>query len=206
MNVEIPCDLYHRFSYIGLSVDASNKRPYLKCLFIERRNNKLFALVSNSSIMAIELITLNEGPDESCAIVFDPILVAECEKQAKFNGNLTVVSNTVLKYTTIKTTFGYAFTGNGWHELPDDHVFIDWQKWFPEQLAKKTTGAMRWDADDIYKLAMSSPSEMLRFPLHIDTSMPILVCDNETENWVGLFVGSGKNEKVVPAELPAWLD
>lgn len=206
MNIEVPCELYARLSAIPMTLDLSDERKYFKSLFLERQNNTLFAVVTNGKLAAIERIGENDGPDEFTAIVIDPALIAQCETEIKFNSFLVIVANDTLAYTSIKTTFGYNYPGNAMVQLPEKNYFNTWREWAPDEMPKKTFGAMFWFTQAIYTLATASPTGGLCFPEFIDTTVPVVVRDKDNADWFGLFMPTTDNgEKIDPASRPGWL-
>jgi hypothetical protein len=207
MDISISCELYSRLSAIPMLFSPEDQRKHLKSIYLERRNNQLYAITTNVKIAAIEYLGKNDGPDECTAIVVDPVLIAQCEKEISFNSNLSIVANSMLSYTAIKTTFGYQYPSNGMVQLPDPHEFTEWRKWFPDAIPTKSFGAMFWRTANIQALASASPTGGLRFPEFIDTTCPVVVCDKEATNWVGLFMGNTEShdEKVLPASIPDWV-
>lgn len=207
MNVEIPCELYVRFAEIPLSIDPQDLRKHLKSIYIERKNNMLFAVVTNISIAAIEYLGRNSGPDEHMAVAIDPFLIVQCEKEVSFNGRLEIVAVPApLNFTSVKTTFGFGSTINMHIPLPDDHEFAMWRNWIPEAMPEATDGAMCWNVKQIYALASASKTGTIKFPEFIDTSKPVLIRDGEADNWIGLFMPNLKGEGTVqPASIPDWI-
>lgn len=205
MNVEIPCELYIRFAEIAKLLDPQDKRKYFRSLYIERKNNQLFIVATNVKVAAIEYLR-SEGPDESTAIAVDDALIAQCEKEIQFNSNLHITANPALKFTAIKTSFGYNHALNCHVELPAKCDFHTWRDWFPDALATKTNGAMFWGMQALYGLAQASKSGGLVFPEFIDTSLPVVVNDSEANNWVGLFMPTTGGAKTTPATIPDWIE
>ncbi len=206
MNVDISCELYARLSAIPLLLNPVDERKYLKSLFIERVSSKLYAVATNVKIAAIEYLGENEGPDECTAIVIDQALIDQCKREIAFNGRMSIVANPLLNFTSIKTTFGFVCPGNAMVQLPEANNFNNWHTWFPDSIPTKSHGAMFWNASLIHALAAASPTGGLRFPQYIDTTQPVVVRDQESEDWAGLFMPvPGENATVEPASLPEWL-
>lgn len=206
MDISISCELYARLSAIPSLLNPEDQRKHLKSIYLERRNKQLYVIATNVKIAAIEYLGMNDGLDECTAIVVDPVLIAQCVKEISFNSNLSIVANPMLSYTAIKTTFGYQYPSNAMVQLPDPNEFTEWRKWFPDAMPTANSGAMFWKASLVHALASASPTGGLRFPEFIDTTSPIVVCDKEAINWVGLFMGNTESgEKVLPASIPDWI-
>lgn len=203
MNVEIPCELYSRMIEIPKLLDDAETRRYLRSLYIERKNKRVYVVVTNVKLAAIQHLGIIDGPDEAIAICIDDQLMEVCDKETPFNGKLSIVSNPVLGYTAIKSTFGFQFPGNAHIALPDNNAFKDWRTWLPDQLPNASHGAMYWNAFAVEALATASTSGGICFPEFIDTSKPILINDDNDPNWIGIFFNKIGNQP--PAILPDWV-
>lgn len=205
MNTEISCEIYSRLSEIPISVHPEDKRKYFKSVFIERKANTLFAVVTNGNIAAIERIGEDIGPDECTALTVDPVLIKQCEVETAYNSKLVIVANPLLSFTAIKTTFGYNYPGNGMVQLPDKNHFNAWREWGPDEMPVRTSGAMFWNGAAILMLATASPSNGLCFPEFIDTGKPVVVRDLNSDDWMGLFMPTADGAKIEPATIPDWI-
>ncbi len=87
--------------------------------------------------------------------------------------------------------------------LPEQNNLTAWRDWLPQEMATENHGAMQWDASFVALLAQSSPSGIVRFPAFIDNRQPVLICDSETDTWIGLFMPKGVDD-VMPSEIPGW--
>lgn len=206
MNITLPCELYSRMSEIPLMLDPADKRKYLKSIFIERLNGNLFVVVTNVKIAAVEFIGRNEGPDEFIAIIIDPILIIHCDKETPFDGNLSIYHDANTKHTTIQTTFGYAHPGNANIPIPESNNLEGWRDWFPDEIPTKSFGGMHWNKTSVGVLCTASISGDIIFPEFIDIRQPVVIRDVQSENWVGLFMGSMKDATNVPATIPGWIE
>lgn len=206
MIVDISCEMYARMIEIALAQHANEQRTYLKSMFIERKNNQLFAVVTNVGIAAIEFLGPNIGPDEYFGLVADENLMKQCEQETPFNSYIHIDANLVLNFGTAKTTFGYVFNGNAVVAIPETNNFVEWRNWLPDEMPKKSFGAMYWSSGNIWLLATASKSGALRFPAFIDVTVPVLVCDVESDAWIGLFIPTQRDQKkIVPATIPDWV-
>lgn len=203
MDIVIPCELYSRMIAIPKVLSDDEPRRYFKSIYFERKDNQLFAVVTNCKIAAIEYLGVNKGPDEATAIAIDDILKDVCDKETPFDGNLSIVANSTLKFTAIKSTFGYQHTNNAFVDLPDNEQFNEWRKWLPKKMPEQSSGAMYWNAYSVAAIAAASPSGAINFPSFIDTSIPVLITDDHSPNWIGLFIcPKGKNQ---PSTMPDWV-
>lgn len=186
-------------------LNPEDHRKYLKCFYIERRNNKLLAVVTNIKIAAVEYLGDDNGPDECTAIAIDPALVAQCVAEIAFNSKLVIVANPMLAYTSIKTTFGYNYPSNAMVQLPEANNFNNWRAWFPDEMPTATHGAMFWQSLLIQALASTSPSGGICFPEFVDVTRPVVVRDGASENWAGLFMPVPENPPIDAATIPNWV-
>lgn len=203
MQITIPCEVYSRMSEIPLGGDFSDERRYMNCVYIERKENQLFVVVTNANVAAIECLGINTGPDEFTAIIADRALTNQCEQEIQFNGQLQIVANPALGFTNIKTSFGYNHNGNAMIALPDGNQFARWREWLPEEMATSTDCAMFLAAEYIRQLCIASKAAVLRFPKFISANQPVLVTSGP--DWIGLFMPTEKDHKrTEPASIPDW--
>lgn len=206
MNITLPCELYSRMSAIPLMLDPADKRKYLKSIYVERLNNKLFVVTTNVKIAAIEFIGENDGPDEFFAVVIDPELIKHCDAETPFDSNLSIYRDPSTKVITIQTTFGYVHPGNANVPIPESNNFDGWRDWFPDEIPTKSFGGMHWNKASVGALCTASISGDVIFPEFIDIRQPVVIRDLQSENWVGLFMGSVKDETNLPATIPRWIE
>jgi hypothetical protein len=207
MNCEISCELYARLTAIPLLLNPQDDRKYFKSVYLERAKNKLFAVVTNGKLAAIERIGANEGPDAFTAITVDPVLIAQSQKEISFGSSLMIVANPALNYTAIKTTFGYQYPANAMVQLPAKNYFNTWREWGPDEAPAATNGAMYWNAPTIAALAMASPTGCVAFPEFIDITKPVVIRDVQNADWYGLFmpIPGNEGETAEPAITPDWV-
>jgi hypothetical protein len=207
MNFEIPCETYSRLAEIGMRLSDGDKRQYLKSIYLERRNGVVIAIATNSKIAIIERLAQQDGlPDDSFALVVNEAVIKQCDVECDLGGQLSVVNNPTLGFASIKSTFGWAFQGNGSVSLPADHVFRLWRTWFPDVMPDQSVGHMYIAHDTLYAIACASPSGALIFPEFIDNTKPVVMRDEGNEDWFALFMPTPPKDKppVAFREIPAW--
>lgn len=187
MNVNIPGELYSRMIEIPKRLDEAETRRYFYSLYIERKNKKLYVVATNIQIAAIQYLGENDGPDEATAIAIDDKLIEICDKETPHDGNISIAANTMLSYTAIKSTFGYQHPGNAFVQLPENHEFKTWRDWLPDKLPEKSHGVIYWNTYSIHALLLASPSGAVTFPEHIDTSIPVIIRDDNDPNWIAVY-------------------
>jgi hypothetical protein len=203
MDITISCELYSRMIEIPKRLAEDDKRRYFECLYIERKNKRLYVIATNVKIAAVQYLGASDGPDECTAICVNDGLIEACDKETPFDSKLSIVSNPILKFTAIKSSFGYQFPGNAWVELPDPNEFTTWREWFPEKVATASSGVMYWNTWQIEALLLASTSGGVTFPEFIDTSIPIVIRDDNDPHWIGVFMNN--QTKKAAATVPDWI-
>lgn len=164
------------------------------------------AIVTDRKFMAVELISPFEG-------VFyirpTPELIEQCRVETQFNSVLTLVPNPMLSYTTGMTSLAYEVQGNiGVYPVGVTEFDGWWDKIVKPALDPSTVanGALVCHADEVARLAASSPSGAVVFEQHIDVRRPTIIRDINSHDWVGFFhprVDTGIYH--APATVPGWL-
>ncbi len=198
-NFVISCDTLVRLSNVLHNFPADVDKSWN----VVRIDNGL-AIATDRRFMAIE--NIGGGATGVFHIVPDPALIEQCRTEAKFSSTLTITVNDALRYAVAKTSLGYVHPINvGAWVTP-----IELNRWrevvmMAKEPAKKSKGAMFWDADGIARLAAASPSGRVVFEQFIDTSRPTLVRDIHDYNWLGLFNPFDHKESYSPATMPGWM-
>lgn len=203
MEIKLPCETYVRLSKI-----AAIAPDDFKSIYIERKNGITVAIATNRYIAAIERLP-DANEDGSVLLLFDPVLLTQCEAETQFNGNLEIVVNSMLQFASAKTSFGFSYPGNV--SLPDvSPEWERWRNWLPDAPAAASVGGMFWGENNIAALSSSAPSGKVVFPQFIDCSKPVIIRDHIDEKWLGLFMplvhtDEGKTVQCDGATLPGWL-
>lgn len=204
MQITIPSNVYSRMAEIPSTLDPSDARQYLRCVYFERKNNLLYCVSSNARCAAVEYLGKNEGPDERTAIAINRELIKICETETPLNGMMTVDANDILRFTNVSTTFG-PFQSAMYHALPDDNEFNRWRKWFPDEIPTQSYGTMFWNTESIYSLSCASKTGGLKFPQYIDVRKPVLINDADSSDWIGLFMPTQQGTpNMSPVAMPDW--
>lgn len=196
----IPCDTFVRLTNV-LVDPLPSCDEWFKSVRIDNGQ----ALATNRRVMAIENIG---GPSGIVHIIADPVLIEQCRKEAVFNSTLTITVNDLLKYAVAKTTLGYVHPGNCavWSTAPRD----DYDRWRKVIMTAKTdggksNGGMFWNADNIARLAASSPSSRVVFAETIDVTKPTIIRDVSDPDWLGVFYPASDEGNQGAATLPTWM-
>lgn len=210
MNFEIPCDVYARLSAIPLNIPTDEINENLRSICIERKNGSVYAITSDRKIAAIEYIGPSQEPDGFTHVAVAAALVEAAIKESAFDGKFHLVANDMLKFTSLKSSFGFQPTSNVgiYHNGPKDEAFTNWRDWPPALPVRKSRGAMFWTGNLIATLAKTAPSGTVIFPEFIDVNEPVILRDPTDDSWCGLFMGVARenDQRIVsaPAKLPDW--
>ena len=207
MEFTFPVEIYSRLAKLTRIIPADDKGD-LRGVLLERKNNETYAVASNRRIAAIYYLGKTVGEDGIIQITNDEALIAQCDKEAAFSATLQVVAIPALKMATIKTIYGYQYPGNA--ALPEvDNRLAAWRDLTDYKPAASSHGAMAWTTDEIMALSASSMSGHIVFPEIIDVRKPIYVRDLKYPEWVGVFMGSRKDDSgrstiAEPSTIPTW--
>lgn len=217
MQFTIPCEIYGRLARIA---DTSTWRfkpeplPHLKCIHLEHKSGETVAVVSNRKIAAVQRIGKTDQPDGAISIIIDPSILAQCEIEARTDGELIIDVTNIpgFRYAQLRSSLGWAFSGNvGLFFDTPSGLHDDWQTWrriLPPAASKKSKGFMYLWCEALAQLAFAAPSGAIVFPECINTDEVIFVQDSIDTDWLGLFIGVGKDaseRKFNAATMPKWL-
>jgi hypothetical protein len=197
MQFTVPCEVVARLSTVlGRMPDNANE------WFRSIRYDNGVLVVSNRKIIAAEYVG---GPSGVAHIVAEPALIEQCRTEGNFGSSLEINIIEAMRFTTAKTTLGYAFPGNAgvWSAAAND--FDQWRTLARGEKKLNSAKFMRWYAEEIAMLASSSPSGVVCFPEKIDPTRAIVVRDSVDLKWCGLLQGNAENEGFFPATLPDWI-
>jgi hypothetical protein len=162
-------------------------------------------VATNRSLMAIE--NVYGMPPGIIHVVCDPMLVAQCVTESKFDSRLTITVTEALKFAVAKTTLGYIHPGNCCYWPDGVTPFDRWREVVMQskEPAAISNGGMFWESAAIARLAATSPSGRVVFEEHIDTSRPSLIRDVMDYDWLGVFSPFSRNDNYVAASMPTWM-
>lgn len=144
----------------------------------------------------------------SLVIQIDDALMEQIESTSKYSGTVEINGDNTVRYINAKTVFGYVSGNIGiWDEIDHYDRWRDVAMECAEPLTE-SRGNMVWSADDVHRLARSSPSGLIRFETnHNIRDRPVLVRDGSSADWFGCFMGYVKDGRYHPAAtLPEWMN
>lgn len=205
MEFRIKCETFARLSNVCRYMKAGETREYLSCLYVERAAGNLIAIATNAQIAAIELLEAKSAePDGSCFIRFDDALIKQCMNESKFNSVLHIVTNDALRWTAVKSMFGYEHPGNVGFYTDQGTSTALWRKWMPDKMPSVSAGQMQIEAHLLADLGRAAPSGELVFPPYFDTGRPVMVRDQDDPKWYGFFMAAFAKKEPPKFELPNW--
>lgn len=212
MNFQIPCETFLRLANVPqyfAAKWAQEEVTALRCVRIEAKNGSLYAIASNGKIAAIVSLGATDQPDGAIHLTLEPSVMTQCEMEKAFNSNIHVVGVRELAIVSAKTTMGFNCPASFGYFMNAATHLENWRNWPSSEEIKRTKGAMSWTLQDMISLNASSPSGRINFPEFIDANKPVVLRDNEFDNWVGIFMpnrvdDNGKVYTVEPSALPEW--
>jgi len=198
MNYKLKCETYARLCNV-LDYMPENANEWFNSIRLEGN----YVIASNRQILIVERLNY-VNPSEPIHIINSEVLRKQCLEEAKFNSDLTIHVNPMLKFASAKTTFGYNFPENATLWSDQENHMDRWAETIPTAHNTMTYGAMFWEATNIANLSKASPSGCIVFEQYIDERKPILIRDMNDENWFAVFVPGVEDGSVPPAELPVW--
>lgn len=211
VTLSIPCETFVRLASVAMSLPENDNRSYLRSIYFEQVRGKLIAIATNVKIAAIELIGNFTGPDFRLAVTVDETLIHHAEEMIQYGANYEIGINHMLKYTVVRSTFGYSHPVNMYADLGTKCEFFDWREWLPDSAPNERHGAVFANLYMLHTLAESSPTGMIIFPDVIDNRQPIIVRDTNDDRWLGVFVPSsldtesGEVKYHSGAKFPDWI-
>lgn len=199
MSITIPCDTIARLSTL---IDRNDDEP----IFHTMRLDNGRVITTDRKFLAVEQVAHFTGVHH---IALSDALVQQCITETQFNSVLSVTPNSMLKWTSARTSLGYNVTENiGIY--PDEPTRFD--AWYERVVAPclapadTSKGAMVVDLDLLARLVATSPSGSIVYEQHIDISRPTVLRDINSPDWCGFFLPR-LNDGIyyAPATVPQWL-
>lgn len=189
MKVTIPATILQRLILL----------PLLK---IEISGQHIYLIGSNNTIACVQYIGDTDQSEDSCYINVDDKFTEIVNNEAKIGGSLTFETLPELAMGSVVDTLGEVYTNLiSW---PDESDLDNWKNWF--KLSTEQNGFLYCDLLDIETLWRVSPTGELVFPEIINADEPVIVRDVNDDNWVGAFIPTLADDRVLkPATLPEWL-
>lgn len=208
MKFIISCNTFFRLASITQFFQPSTPDEIvqkLRCVRVEHRKGKTFAIATNYKIAAVEYIGETTEPDGFAHIIADKTLIDQCKNESPFASMLEIITIPEIATASAKTMLGFIYQGNACI-FPDNTPMDDWLSWADTKTVTKNNGAMFWNLDYILPLFEASPSGKIVFPAFIDVDVPVVLRDRKHDNWVGLFMPKPAPADGVaePAVLPIW--
>ncbi len=209
MQFQIKCSTLIRLASICSFFEPTvpeQTREKINTIRLEAQNGKLLAIVTNQKIAVIELIgSVDVNLKGFTHLKLDPVLIAQCKAEALIGSHLIINTIPEMASAFAQTSSGWVYAGNPclWF---DETPLNDWRDWMPDEVSKKTTGAMYWNLFQVQSLVESSPTGEVCFPQFIDVSKPVILRDIHDSNWLGFFIPKPYDGSKSPsASLPEWL-
>lgn len=200
MSITIPCETIVRFApIIQRAVDPQFQMLRLEQGLIVATDRKL--LVVEKAVRSFQ---------GQCNLRITDAFVEQCRVEANLAGEVTVIPNDMLKFTTVKTSYGWTTTDNlgVW---TDGRTDLDrWREVITqckEPLESAGAGgAMVWSLRDLQVLTAASPSGEVSFERVFNPDQrPTLLRDISVDTWVGCFLPRlSDGVYYPPASLPGW--
>lgn len=194
---KIPCDVFVRLAAVH-HTQADEPNTFDNTLRLEGG----LAISSNRKIMVIEKISKNNGP--AAHFKFSDELVKQARIEAPHGGIIIISHSPDMGFAVAKTNFGFSLTENLLVTSDGLNPWGDWRNLLPEPPTSQK-GVMFWSLPEMIALNQASPSGTIVFPTFINSDYPVLVRDQNDENWLGLFMPSSADRNEEPAEIPEWL-
>ena len=199
--ITIPCDTIVRLSSL-LPGPGHDVEPIFHTMRLD--NGK--AIVTDRRFCAVEELKPFEG---AFHIKLSDALIQQCKVEQQFAGSLTVSPNAMLKWTVAFTTLGYNVTENIGVYPTAPTLYDEWYDLVVAPALKpneQSNGAWSMAADEIARLAASSPSGEIVFEANIDVRRSTAMRDVNDPRWCGFFMPRlAGGMYYPPATVPGWL-
>lgn len=199
--INVPCETIVRLSKLLPPADA-DVEPIIRTLRLD--NGRVIA--TDRMFAAVEQVAPFEGVFH---ITVSSALATQCEIETQFSSVLQVTPNPMLQWTSARTSLGYDVTENIGVYPVEPTAFDHWYERIVAPCltpAPVSRGALVCQAEDVARLAATSPSGLVVFEGHIDISRPTLLRDAHSHDWVGFFhPRQDDGIYYAPATVPTWL-
>jgi len=196
---KISADIFLRLSAVSLKADEHHAQfaETMRGIRVENRGGVSVAVATCGRLIAVECLSECDD-DGEVTIRIDNAMLALARDEAQQNGSLMITQApgwTIAKGSTTERMYPLNA------EIPGDYP--DWRGVIPQAQPLKSNTAFILSAGWLARLAEAAPSQSIVLPKHVDVATPIVVCDKNDPNWVGIVLpGKGENK---PAEIPDWL-
>lgn len=202
MNWDIPAETFVRLSHMALQPHETDEhnRDWLRCVRLEIRDGKRFAIASNSFAMVVQFLGKTNEPNATVNITIDPVLIDACRNE---NDKLMIFDNP--GWAIAQTSSGYFYPNNA---AGPAGQWIEWRSILPKSPIVAHKGCFIFDCETIAQMGKCSPTGNIVLPAYCDMNLPVVVRDHLDTNWLGMFLPTVKGEfgyqSVKAAEIPEW--
>lgn len=173
----------------------------LRCIRLEIKDKKLFAITTNGTLGVIEYLGNVDNADNVCHIKLTEEIMTALELDSLADGVTSIEIIDELAVGKLSTMLNGSYNDFIW---PDETPLNNWREWI--ELPTESKGFMYWDVYQIEMLFKTSPTGKIVFPEIINSTAPIILRDVGSDNWLGLFIPKpARDEDVIAATLPEWL-
>lgn len=180
MRFDIKCATFVRLASICSFFEPSTQQEFrdkLNTVRLEIVNGRVLAIATNIKIAAIESVGFTMPGEYGVAhVILDPALIAQCKYESNMDGTLTINTIPEAALGMAQTSSGWMMPGNACYWF-DETPLNDWRKWAPDEVEKKSTGIMVWNAFHVQSLVESSPTGKVVFPEFIHVKKPVVLRD-----------------------------
>jgi hypothetical protein len=159
------------------------------------------AVASNRMYMSIQ--RLKTVAPAVFHLVHDAELIRVAATESKFNSNLHITVDPVLKWATVTTSLGYKHPSNGgiWSDIPND--MDRWRSIVPTGKSV-ASGGLYLDVALLQTLVESSPSGKVVLQQNVNVNESCLMRDTLDPDWFGLFYPRPADGALNGAIVPNW--
>lgn len=169
----------------------ANLNPLM--MHLSCKNNCVRLISTDRKYMAVELVGHESGEWEASFLVPQPKSISEALFQP-IELNALPMMNAI-----------FHGTANLWTVSPPEYA--NWHV-IVERASKVSEpyGFLFFDTKGLERLRLASPSGHIVFPKLIDTRQPIVLNDEENEDWCGFFMGVNEqySNNIKPAIIPGF--
>lgn len=206
MDAQLPCRIFSRMSRVSKSLPETERRDWLRSVFVERKNDHVWIGATDATFAAIYYVGPSHGEDGFVLIRNDDVLLnrlAQFDVDAKFR----VIDTPFLNWCGLTTPDGYAPSHDvAIRDMTAISTLNKWREWLPDTLPEEPGRAMYIECDRLLKLVECCPSGQIVFPKIIDANSPIIVRDHYDPSWLGVFLARPHDGlHVKGAQIPDWI-
>lgn len=202
--MKIKASILYRLSKVCKHFELSTEEDVknsLNVVRIEVKDNKSYAVATNTQIAVIEYLGETPEPDNVAHICVDDNLARVLEAEMLMDSVCEIQCIPAIVTGKLETSSGY--TNSTCFKWFFDTPLNNWRGWV-ENPVYTAGDTMLWELYHVQTLFESSLSGKITFPAIYDNSKPLYLRDVENPNWLGVFIPS-RELPYESAELPEWL-